>query len=1226
MLIPLAKGLITNISPVAAPPDSCVALDNFVVNETGKLRKRPGTEVVLNSGNSNYYVKQLATCVVIISEVNGDLVFYDKELVEIFRFTAIYQPGTKLNFNDVDDPDFYGVVIFADNANPIQINIAEFVYSHTAGTQTINVTNWNHANVVALKDCKYTGATIAAGINVTYNTTAELTLLHLTYSLWLPGQYFFGNELFNVVAKTATSKVVLIPESLVTDLTVKDKSLISVYRDNSTKYTVTTKPRLSSEVAFSDGQEYEYSATNDVKFSPFFLTFGQKLYTVKFDLSITDVDTVNSTLVIQNHAFDNGAIINFVNEAPGGVLTNTDYVVRDSSSDRFKLETLAGSPVSFTNTYNTLRPTFTFNIFQVTANGTVFISGASVTKSKYKVYSANLLPAALENNVNYYVEAIAGEITFYSEDQPGSKISLSRLKTTSFNVADVDFINNEINIPGHGYYNGQPVAIINASSLVSPLLTNTVYYTFVVTADKVKLFYDVDLQNVIDLTIVSTASVNVGFTNVNFDTNVVTASNHGLSTGNVVIIEDTRPTVLPLAYNTTYYVNRLSSSTFELYYDSNLLSRVDFYLAAATLRTFSDNDIATNQATVNGHGLSNSTPVMFELLAPTGASIKTIYYIKVISSNIVEFYVESSLTTLVTITASTGNTYSFYVVVDYTVVLKKNDVGSGIAYLTDAWGGITLSPEYETGFIESVNYEAVLLARRRQIKFNSSSLQVLVDGVAISRVDAPTASNAYYVTNVDGTVQPLATPVSSSLYVTFEATTVKGLSASSFVEFIDTSIGSAMGAGMSISGYHNRYTNKSGLVKYGWHDFFTISSQPTLAVVSGNRLFLAKNLLILSSNVLDSFYNERYFNNYTVDDRLEGTNEEPYYFVLSKSGTVVDMLEFQDTMFIFTTRAIFRLSPTNALNYVIRNVANQGVSSRNCVAKLQSFIVYANEYGVYLLNSEIQDLYYALELSINVGSEYRKHKCLSLVFDPSRDCLYSFGATETFCYNVVAKAWSLFRYPFTVSRAFYIEEVFIATSSKLLKFSDVPLDDAVYNVAAEEVDGDIYVNDVLTKSSIALSATYTVYFIDSSKTYDYINRTWYPSGTVELSCAVSDGYYGFELHALVISGATVQQNLSEHSVNVFANVAYSKEATANSEEFSYGVLFGSNPVPEVVTNAVSKNEVNDYSSFSVLKEPIQGVANSYQFILFTRCQANLEVDGYDIFVQPSSLNYYSGGN
>ena len=1226
MLIPLVKGLVTNISPVAAPPDSCVALDNFVVGETGRLTRRPGTEVVLSSGNNNYYVKQLATCVVVISEVNGDLVFYDIAFTELFRFTAVYQPGTKLNFNDVDDPDFYGVVIFAENANPIQINIAEFSYSHTAGTRTVTVANWSHTNVVALKDCKYVGATIAAGINVTYNTTSELTLLHLTYSLWLPGQYFFGNELFNVVAKTATSKVVLIPENLVTDLTVKDKSLISVYRDNSTKYTVTTKPRLSSEVAFSDGQEYEYSATNEVKFSPFFLTFGQKLYTVKFDLSITDVDTVNSTLVIQNHNFDNGAIINFVNEAPGGVLTNTDYVVRSSSSDRFKLETLAGTPVTLTNTYNTLRPTFTFNVFQVTADGTVFISGASVTKSKYKVYSNNILPAALENNVNYYVEAVAGKITFYAEEQPGNKISLSRLKTTSFNVADVDFINNNINVPGHGYFNGQPVAIINAGSLVSPLLTNTVYYTFVVTADKIKLFYDVDLQNVIDLTIASTTSVNIGFTNVNFDTNVVTASNHGLSTNDVVIIDDTRPTVLPLAYNTTYYVNRLTSSTFELYYDSNLLSKIDFYLAAATLRSFSDSDIATNRATVNGHGLSNSTPVMFELLAPTGASIKTIYYVKAISSNIVEFYVESALTTLVAITASVGNTYTFYVVSNYTVALKKNNVGSGVAYLTDAWGGITLSPEYETGFIESVNYEAVLLARRRQIKFNSANLQVLVDGVATNRVDAPTASNAYYVTDVNGTVQPLATPVNGNLYVTFEATPVKGLSASSFVELVDTTVGSAMGTGMTISGYNNRYTTKSGLIKYGWHDFFSIKEQPTVATVSGNRLFLAKNLLVLSSNVLDSFVNERYFSNFTVDDRLEGTNEEPYYFVLSKSGVVVDMLEFQDTMFIFTTRAIFRLSPTNALNYVIRNVANQGVRSKNCVAKLQSFIVYANEYGVYLLNSEVQDLYYALELSINVGSEYRKHRCLSLVFDPKRDCLYSFGATETFCYNVIAKAWSLFRYPFNVKSAFYTDEVFITTATKLLKFSDVSLDEAVYNTGATVVNGNIYVNNVLTKSSITLSANSTVYFLDSSKTYDYINRALYPSAALHLYCAVSEGYYGFEIHALVISGATVQQNLSEHSVNVFANVAYSKKATGNKEEFNYGILFGSNPVPELVNNAVSKNDVNAYSSFSILKEPIQGVSNSYQFILFTRCQANLQIDGYDIFVQPSSLNYYSGGN
>ncbi len=73
---------------------------------------------------------------------------------------------------------------------------------------------------------------------------------------------------------------------------------------------------------------------------------------------------------------------------------------------------------------------------------------------------------------------------------------------------------------------------------------------------------------------------------VSASTDYVTLTNHGLKNGaGVRFFSGTLPTVAgtALALNTTYYAKYISSSTFELYYDSGLMSKIDFTSAGASL-------------------------------------------------------------------------------------------------------------------------------------------------------------------------------------------------------------------------------------------------------------------------------------------------------------------------------------------------------------------------------------------------------------------------------------------------------------------------------------------------------------------------------------------------------------------------------------------------------------------------------------------------------------------
>lgn len=1249
-LTPLVKGLSNSKSGSGTTPDSCVVLDNFFVTNSGQLIKRPGTEVVSTvSDGVRYFPKYLSSSVVLLSKSGEDIRVHTISGVVIKTFANLFSSAVDITFHDVDDPDFYAVVTTGDNCNPIQVNFTEHSYYHTAGNVAVVLPNWVAANVVVLDGASLVSASIVQvndTLTISYGSSAQLTLLHITYSVWAPAQYFFGNEFFTVVTKSATQKSVIIPEPLVTDLEEVNQSLIKVFQaDNTSLFSNTQQPRLPSDVAFSDGQEYEYSPSNQINFSPFFLTFGQRLYDVSFDLSILNIDTVNSVVTIQGHGLDSGMLVQFENEAPGNVTTNTSYVVVVKSSDSFSLETVAGAPVTFSSALSTTLPSYTFSSENIRQDGSVNIAGASFTgKKKVRLSSSVLLPSALENNKDYFITGSGGVVSFFDADNPDIQVLLNRIKTTSFDASSVDYLNNTINIPGHGYFNSQPVAVVDSTQLLNPLVLGVKYYVRVVDADKIQLYTDNILQNLIDFVITGTVSVNLNYTIAKFANNSFTVATHGFTNGQAVVIEDERPTVEPLEPNTIYFVKVVNANTFILCFDRNLRAEVDLFIPTESANVFSSTDVdtATDRITIDSHGYANSQVVMFlssSLPAPLAPS--TYYYVSVVDDNTIQLFTDSGLSSLVNLTTTGSSTYTIYKVVDYNVLLLSTDTNTSPIYLTDAWGAVKLSPEYQTGTISTVNFPTALLSRRRRIKFNTSTVRVIVDGVEFSRTSTQSGSNNYFVQDVNGTTQSLAVPVNKDLYIAFEASAVVGVNPSAFIEIFDNQKGSGMSLTFSIptNFNQNRYTNGSFILKYGYADFFDISSPPTEITVSNNRLYLATDVRVVVSEQLDSLYNNRYYANLTIDDRLEGLATEPFYFVLSQGGSITKLIEFQNNLFIFTTRAVFRVDSPNAITFVVQNIANQGVSRKECVTKLQSFICYSNTYGVFLLTSDIQGLYYAQELSINISDRIKNNECVSLVFDPLRDSLYVFCSEKTFCYNIISQAWSIYRYPFRVEQAFFVDEVYLVAhliddTERFVKFTQTPLDLVVEEENPVVVNGTVWNEEetqvVIEKLSFTSDPSISEHVVPFAATklqdnlVEPVNRVTNVATTFYINGVAILNQCGYEIQSLVISGAVHLESLNTQALSLHLMVSV-ELYNSFANNLSIGTIFGSTIYPEVFDDVIDFNDIPELASFVIVKESIQGMSNSYQFVAFSASSNYTAINGYDITPILASNNYYSGG-
>lgn len=689
-----------------------------------------------------------------------------------------------------------------------------------------------------------------------------------------------------------------------------------------------------------------------------------------------------------------------------------------------------------------------------------------------------------------------------------------------------------------------------------------------------------------------------------------------------------------------YWV-QVTSNVMSVYFDASGQYKLLFSLFKTLTFTATDVNVATDVVTINGHGWANAIPVaIISATAPTGMVVRTTYYTYVVDANSLKFCTDSLLTTFVDLTAASG---------DYVI--------------TEDWGTWLFSPEYTSGSLEVVNKRDVLLLRARKLKLGkvASSIRVLVDNVLYTRsTSAVKAPNRYYVS--DGNFNILTGAYDENDYINFGATSELGLSRTAFVQLINVRKFANMNAGFTPgSTYNNVFALNTVITVYGYADKFDENNQPTTAALIQNRVVLASSNTILLSNLSDSFINKQYYNNFSVDDRLTGSLAEPFSITLSDASSVRAIIEYQNAMLVFTNSAVYRIINLTYNEYVVLKVANQGVDSRKCVTELHSLIVYYNKFGVYTLRIEVQDTYYASELSISISNVLTHYTPILLEFIREDNKLVAVSSERIFVLNTRSGKWVEYVLPWNhaIISAFQINDElsFVDSAvSAVYTFKDTLLDleHSITNSGdtLSIIGNAIAVNGtpVLPVITVGNGSKELIPFCD---TY-YDGSAPVPLTELDINYITHEAYFtytsierrpvfqvddlplntlpvgawatlrvGYAVQAVVISACTKAANLSNMNQVLMLEIVFLLSQGANA--CHVGVIYGNHNKPVWLQDALS-SEVPTSATFVTLKEALQGVSSSYRVIIASDGVAACNVSGYAFLERSDNApTYYSGG-
>lgn len=1096
----VTEGLVTKQSPIALPPTATDCLVNFDVNELGQLSKRYGTVHRNLSVRRIHYKKRIRDVELLITISGTSIIVLTQALDTLYTIGSVYDQSDVGDFTvaDVDTTEYFSVVVFASNCNPIQVFFHEIEFEILANDTaiTLDIPLWSATRIKAFEGSNNIGFSYTV-IGDTYwlifapvGYDRRITLIHYGYGAWFPAQYYFGEELFRALSR-GTSTIEQVPLTLLTGLDTDNQAHIKLYRTNVNTFGITQRPKNYDEVAFSDGQSYEYDVAEAVTYSPYFMTFGQPIYERKFDLSIENINTASNTVQYTAHGLRNNMYVQFYNEVPGGVATGLQYEVVNTTADSFQLNT-----VNFLSTYSTARAGLDLYAHKINTDGTVTVSAtANTTPTPYRLYSNVLLPPGLVSGEKYYLTSTGSTVRLYYDQSGKYPINLSFFKSLRFDNTDVDIALNTITIAGHSWSNGVPVAIVNSTNL------------------------------------------------------------------------------------------------------------------------------------------------------PGGLVAGTVYYIGIVDSNTIKLYTTAALTTLVNLTST----------------------GSGTFTLTEAWGPWHLEPEYINGYMEVVNAKSVLMLRARKLALGkvASSVVVRVDGTTWTRSTSASgtrAANRYYVSDEDFNI--ITGAYDEDDYINFGATPELGLSRTSFVQLINTrkflNMHSTFAAG---STYNDTYALNTVITVYGYADRFSEVRQPQAAALVQNRLVLSIANTLVCSNTADSFIKRQFYNNFIVDDRLTGEFTQQFEIVLSDVSSVVTMLEYQNSLLVFTRTSIYRVINLTYNNFSVVQIARHGIPNAKCVTRLHSALIYYNKSGVYTLSIDVQETYYATELSVAISDELKKHTPKLIQFDSANDLLYVISE-RMYVLNTRSNKWTEYKFAwqhnivdsFVLDNEVSLVDKAVATA---FTFRDVKYDlmrtatnsggqSLAYSGGNLSRSGATLLNSILlydTLNTIPFAEDYhlnstTIVPIDSFKhnykTYEVSASYTYrrksvvfevdslPFNTLPGNTSWSTVVYGYPVDAVFLSSAIKAEQLSLNNRVIYVEVVLA--ITEAEDDATIGVLYGNDSQPEVLYDAISKVGYPPNAVFTVLKESLQGTASSYRLLLVSKNQCNTVFSGMSFLEAGGGPMYHSGGN
>lgn len=331
--------------------------------------------------------------------------------------------------------------------------------------------------------------------------------------------------------------------------------------------------------------------------------------------------------------------------------------------------------------------------------------------------------------------------------------------------------------------------------------------------------------------------------------------------------------------------------------------------------------------------------------------------------------------------------------------------------------------------------ETVYLLRAKELRFNNdtdilaSDLRVDIDGQVVSANYSATASGTrqYHTLLANGTLNTSSSNIIR--YVRFTGSTPIGVSATSVVRLTNTG-GISIYVGSGAQTTLDNYTNGSVFPTYGLGLFADYKNGffPSVGAIFQGRLVLSgmrhDPSRVIYSAVNDTIEPGTRFNYFQVTDDLVGLDTDPFDMVVASNNAddyVNGLVEWQNSLFILTRRAVFRASGGNNTLAPSRRflnfVSSLGLVNQWSVVRTDVAVYYLSDFGVFNLVPRVEDgEYVADEKSLKIRKAFTSGQTsLSwMSFDNTKKLLYvalpvsgdNVTASKLLVYNTFRDSWT----------------------------------------------------------------------------------------------------------------------------------------------------------------------------------------------------------------------------
>lgn len=253
-------------------------------------------------------------------------------------------------------------------------------------------------------------------------------------------------------------------------------------------------------VDFVDTFSYKLSSTPTPDFTTIDFTTPSKRSSGASDaVRRVVVNVATDTLTINNHGFQVNQPIQYNNGEDGTPIlplqnNATYYVSEVLDANRIRLKTSLNSPnsIDFTAAGEGTQHSFIFVTVNLIEN-TLYLPNHGLVSGQSVKYNTNgnTVITGLVNNNTYYVSKVDDSIIKLSTTADGNNVvDLTTVGsgTQSLVIISLDFTNNKLTLPSHGFLQGELVEYdAKGQTPISGLTTATPYYVIFLDGDNIKL-------------------------------------------------------------------------------------------------------------------------------------------------------------------------------------------------------------------------------------------------------------------------------------------------------------------------------------------------------------------------------------------------------------------------------------------------------------------------------------------------------------------------------------------------------------------------------------------------------------------------------------------------------------------------------------------------------------------------------------------------------------------